>query len=53
MEVPLAHDLAKSLIEKLQGKVDKVAIGGKPIPEDELEEFRKRLKDLKPEDFDV
>ena len=30
---------------------DKVAIGGKPIGEDELEEFRKRLEDLKPEDF--
>ena len=101
---PLTHDLAKSLIEKLKGKVDKVvisdlknntfyaqilirkngesikvdsrpsdaialalrldvpifineivldkvAIGGKPIGEDELEEFRKRLRDLKPEDF--
>jgi len=101
---PLTHDLAKSLIEKLKGKVDrvvisdlrnntfyaqilikkngesikvdsrpsdaialalrlnvpifineivldKVSIGGKPIGEDELEEFRKRLKDLKPEDF--
>ena len=101
---PLTHDLAKSLIEKLKGKVDrvvisdlrnntfyaeilikkngesikvdsrpsdaialalrlnvpifideivldKVSIGGKPIGEDELEEFRKRLKDLRPEDF--
>jgi bifunctional DNase/RNase len=101
---PLTHDLAKSLIEKLKGKVDKVvisdlknntfyahilikqngksidvdsrpsdaialalrldvpifineivldkvAIGGKPIGEDELAEFRKKLKDLKPEDF--
>ena len=101
---PLTHDLAKSLIEKLKGKVDKVVIsdlrnntfyaqilirkdgesikvdsrpsdaialalrlnvpifinetvldkvtiGGKPIGEDELDEFRKRLKDLKPEDF--
>ena len=101
---PLTHDLAKSLIEKLEGKVDKVVIsdlknntfyaqilikkngesikvdsrpsdaialalrlnvpifidetvldkvtiGGKPIGEDELEEFRKKLKDLKPEDF--
>ncbi len=101
---PLTHDLAKSLIEKLKGKVDrvvisdlrnntfyaqilikkngqsikvdsrpsdaialalrlnvpifineivldKVSIGGKPIGEDELEEFRKRLRDLKPEDF--
>jgi len=101
---PLTHDLAKSLIEKLKGRVDKVVIsdlrnntfyaqilikrngesikvdsrpsdaialalrlnvpifidetvldkvtiGGKPIGDDELEEFRKRLKDLKPEDF--
>jgi len=101
---PLTHDLAKSLIEKLKGKVekvvisdlknntfyahilikqngksidvdsrpsdaialalrldvpifineivlDKVAVGGKPIGEDELAEFRKKLKDLKPEDF--
>ncbi|TET29427.1 bifunctional nuclease family protein [Candidatus Aerophobetes bacterium] len=101
---PLTHDLAKSLIEKLKGKVDKVVIsdlrnntfyaqilikkngesikvdsrpsdaiaialrlnvpifideavldkvtiGGKPIGDDELEEFRKRLKGLKPEDF--
>ena len=101
---PLTHDLTKSLIEKLEGKVDKVVIsdlknntfyaqilikkngesikvdsrpsdaialalrlnvpifidetvldkvtiGGKPIGEDELEEFRKRLKDLRPEDF--
>ena len=31
--------------------LDKVAIGGKPIGEDELAEFRKKLKDLKPEDF--
>lgn len=101
---PLTHDLAKSLIEKLKGKVDKVvisdlrnntfyaqilikkngesikvdsrpsdaiaialrlnvpifidetvldkvSIGGKPIGEDELAEFRKKLKDLRPEDF--
>ncbi len=101
---PLTHDLAKSLIEKLEGKVDKVVIsdlknntfyaqilikkngesikvdsrpsdaialalrlnvpifidetvldkvtiGGKPIGEDELEEFRKTLKNLRPEDF--
>ena len=101
---PLTHDLAKSLIEKLKGKVDKVVIsdlrnntfyaeilikrngetikvdsrpsdaiaialrlnvpifideavldkvtiGGKPIGEDELEEFRKKLEDLRPEDF--
>jgi len=101
---PLTHDLAKSLIEKLKGKVDRVVIsdlrnntfyaqilikrngesikvdsrpsdaiaialrlnvpifideavldnvtiGGKPIGDDELEEFRKRLKGLKPEDF--
>jgi len=31
--------------------LDKVSIGGKPIGDDELEEFRKRLKDLKPKDF--
>ncbi len=30
---------------------DKMVIGGKPIGEDELEEFRKRLTDLKPADF--
>lgn len=30
---------------------DKVAIGGKPIGKEELAELRKRLKDLKPEDF--
>jgi hypothetical protein len=103
---PLTHDLTKSLIEKLKGKVDKVVIsdlrnntfyaqilikrdgesikvdsrpsdaialalrlnvpifideivldkvtiGGKPIGEAELEEFRKRLKDVRPEDFGV
>ena len=31
--------------------LDKVTIGGKPIGEDELAEFRKKLKDLRPEDF--
>ena len=31
--------------------LDKVTIGGKPIGEDELEEFRKTLKNLRPEDF--
>lgn len=103
---PLTHDLAKSLIEKLRGKVDrvvindlrhntfyakilikqngesiqvdsrpsdaialalrlkvpifieetvldKVAIGSSPIDEKEIEEFRKKLKDLKPEDFGI
>lgn len=103
---PLTHDLAKSLIEKLKGKVDrvvindlrhntfyakimirqngediqvdsrpsdaialalrlgvpifieeevldKVAIGTGPIDEKEIEEFRKKLKDLKPEDFSL
>jgi len=101
---PLTHDLAKSLIEKLKGKVDKVvindlrhntfyakifirqngediqvdsrpsdaiaialrlkvpifieeevlekvAIDSGPIGEEEIEEFKKKLKDLKPEDF--
>jgi len=101
---PLTHDLAKSLIEKLKGKVDKVvindlrhntfyakifirqngediqvdsrpsdaiaialrlkvpifieeevlekvAIDSGPIAEEEIEEFKKKLKDLKPEDF--
>jgi len=102
---PLTHDLAKSLIEKLNGRVDrivisdlrhntfyarilmrrngeslqvdsrpsdaialalrlkvpifidetvldKIAIGDKPpIKEEEIEDFKKRLKDLKPEDF--
>jgi len=103
---PLTHDLAKSLIEKLKGKVDrvvindlrhntfyakilikqngesiqvdsrpsdaialalrlnvpifieeavldKVAIGSSPIEEEEIEEFKKKLKDLKPEDFGI
>lgn len=108
---PLTHDLAKSLIEKLHGKVDKVVISdlvnntfysrilirrkgedvqidsrpsdaialalrlkvpifideavlnkvavgsaptkdGKPIGDKEFEDFRKKLKDLKPEDFE-
>jgi len=101
---PLTHDLAKSLIEKLKGKVDrvvindlrhntfyarilirqngesiqvdsrpsdaialalrlkvpifieeevldKVAMDSSPIGEEEIEEFKKKLKDLKPEDF--
>lgn len=102
---PLTHDLAKSLIEKLNGRVDrvvisdlrhntfyarilmrtngeplqvdsrpsdaialalrlkvpifidetvldKIAIGDKPpIKEEEIEDFKKKLKDLKPEDF--
>jgi len=101
---PLTHDLAKSLIEKLKGKVDrvvindlrnntfyarilirqngksiqvdsrpsdaialalrlkvpiyideavlnKVALGEAPIKDKEIEEFKKKLKDLKPEDF--
>lgn len=101
---PLTHDLAKSLIEKLQGKVNrvvvndlknntfyariliqqngediqvdsrpsdaialalrlkipifieeevlsKVAAGASPIGDEEIKEFRKKLKDLKPEDF--
>ncbi len=101
---PLTHDLAKSIIEKLKGKVDrvvindlknntfyarilmrkngesiqvdsrpsdaialalrlkvpiyidegvldKVAVGSKPIEEKEIEDFRRKLKDLKPEDF--
>jgi len=103
---PLTHDLAKSLIEKLKGKVDKVvindlrnntfyakilirqngediqvdsrpsdaialalrlkvpifieeevldkvAIGTGPIGEEEVEEFKKKLKNLKPEDFSL
>lgn len=103
---PLTHDLAKSLIEKLRGKVDrivindlrhntfyakilikqngesiqvdsrpsdaialalrlkvpifieeavldKVAVEGSPIDEKEVEEFKKKLKDLKPEDFGI
>lgn len=104
---PLTHDLAKSLIEKLEGRVDrvvisdlrhntfyarilmrrngeplqvdsrpsdaialalrlkvpifieetvldKIAIGDKPpIKEEEIEDFKKRLKDLKPEDFSL
>jgi len=101
---PLTHDLTKSLIEKLEGKVekviisdlknntfyarivmrkngedididsrpsdaialalrfkvpiyinetvlDKVAVGSKPINNKEFREFKKKLKDLKPEDF--
>lgn len=101
---PLTHDLAKSLIERLQGEVDKVIIndlkhntfyakilirqngkaiqvdsrpsdaiaialrlkipifieetvldkvatGASPIGDEEIEDFRKKLKDLKPEDF--
>jgi len=102
---PLTHDLAKSLIEKLNGRVDrivisdlrhntfyarilmrrngeslqvdsrpsdaialalrlkvpifidetvldKIAIGEKPpIKEEEIEDFKKKLRDLKPEDF--
>ena len=104
---PLTHDLAKSLIEKLNGRVDrivisdlrhntfyarilmrrngeplqvdsrpsdaialalrlkvpifineavldKIAIGEKPpIKEEEIEDFKKKLKDLKPEDFSL
>jgi bifunctional DNase/RNase len=102
---PLTHDLAKSLIEKLDGRVDrivisdlrhntfyarilmrrngeslqvdsrpsdaialalrlkvpifidetvldKIAIGEKPpIKEEEIEDFKKKLRDLRPEDF--
>ena len=101
---PLTHDLTKSIIEKLEGKVDrvvindlknntfyarilmrkngesiqvdsrpsdaialalrlkvpiyidegvldKVAVGSKPIEEKEIEDFKRKLKDLKPEDF--
>lgn len=101
---PLTHDLVKSLIQKLKGRVDrvvisdlnhntfyaqiiirqdgedikidsrpsdaiaialrfkapifiekavldKVAIGSNPIDDEEIEEFKKKLKDLKPEDF--
>ena len=103
---PLTHDLAKSLIEKLKGKVDKVviddlrhntfyakivirqngenirvdsrpsdaialalrlkvpifieegvlnkvALGQSPIDDKEIKEFQKKLKGLKPEDFNV
>jgi hypothetical protein len=104
---PLTHDLAKSLIEKLNGRVDrvvisdlrhntfyarilmrrngeplqvdsrpsdaialalrlkvpifidetvldKIAIGDKPpIKEAEIEDFKKKLRDLKPEDFSL
>lgn len=104
---PLTHDLAKSLIEKLNGRVDrvvisdlrhntfyarilmrrngealqvdsrpsdaialalrlkvpifidetvldKIAVGDKPpIKEEEIEDFKKKLKDLKPEDFSL
>jgi len=32
--------------------LDKIAIGDKPpIKKEEIEDFKKRLKDLKPEDF--
>lgn len=101
---PLTHDLAKSLIDKLKGKVDriiindlknntfyarimikqnskkievdsrpsdaialalrvevpifieeavldKVAADSSPIDEEEVKDFKKKLKDLKPEDF--
>jgi len=101
---PLTHDLAKLLIEKLDGKLDsvvisdvinntfyaqlfiqrdrenvevdsrpsdaialalrfkapifvdetilkKLALGSKPIRDEEVEDFKKRLEDLKPEDF--
>jgi hypothetical protein len=101
---PLTHDLTKSIIEKLKGRVDKVVIndlrnntfyarilmkkngeniqvdsrpsdaialalrlkvpiyieekvldkvtvGSKPIEEKEIEDFKKKLKDLRPEDF--
>ncbi|MBE0477606.1 bifunctional nuclease family protein [Candidatus Aerophobetes bacterium] len=101
---PLTHDLAKSLIEKLKGKadrvvindlkhntfyakimlrqnseniqidsrpsdaiaialrlnipifideavLDKVAIGSSPIGDEEIEDFKKKLQNLKPEDF--
>ncbi len=104
---PLTHDLAKSLIEKLNGRVDrvvisdlrqntfyarilmrrngealqvdsrpsdaialalrlkvpifidetvldKIAVGDKPpINEEEIEDFKKKLRDLKPEDFSL
>ncbi len=104
---PLTHDLAKSLIEKLNGRVDrvvisdlrqntfyarilmrrngealqvdsrpsdaialalrlkvpifidetvldKIAMGDKPpIKEEEIEDFKKKLRDLKPEDFSL
>ncbi len=107
---PLTHDLAKMLIEKLHGEVDRVVISGlvnntfyariimrrngenlevdsrpsdaialalrlkvpifideavlnkvavgsksvetKPIGDEEVEDFKKRLRDLKPEDFE-
>ncbi|MEA3485567.1 MAG: bifunctional nuclease family protein [Candidatus Aerophobetes bacterium] len=101
---PLTHDLTKSIIKELKGKVDKVVIndlknntfyarimmrrngeniqvdsrpsdaialalrlkvpiyieeevldkvtaGSKPIEEKEIEDFKKKLKDLRPEDF--
>lgn len=101
---PLTHDLAKSLIQKLRGEVDKVIIndlrhntfyakilirqngkdiqvdsrpsdaiaialrlkipifieevvldkvatGASPIGDEEIKDFKKKLKDLKPEDF--
>jgi len=101
---PLTHDLAKSLIEKLHGKVDKivisdlinktfysrilirkkeenvqidsrpsdaialalrlnvpifveetvlnkVAVDNEPIGDEEVQDFKKKLEDLKPEDF--
>ena len=99
---PLTHDLAKSLIEKLHGKVDRVVINdlinntfyarilirrngenlqvdsrpsdaialairlkvpifidetvlnkvsGKPIEDEEVEDFKRKLRDLEPEDF--
>jgi len=101
---PLTHDLAQLLIEKLDGKLDRVvisdvinntfyarlfiqrnrenlqvdsrpsdaialalrfkapifvdetilkklALGSKPIRDEEVEDFKKRLEDLKPEDF--
>ena len=101
---PLTHDLAKSLIEKLHGKVDKVVIsdlinntfysriliqkkeenvqidsrpsdaialalrlrvpifidetvfneagiGNEPVGDKEVQDFKKKLEDLKPEDF--
>jgi len=101
---PLTHDLARSLVEKLHGKLDKVVIidligntlyarilikregenvevdsrpsdaialalrfkvpifiqervlnkvaaASKPIKDEEVEDFKKKLKDLKPEDF--
>jgi len=32
-------------------RVDKVALGESPIKDEEIKEFKKKLKDLKPEDF--